>query len=163
MESLCFALSQALQRQGEILQEMLAATRAHNQSLRQNDVVALQKIIGQEEEITKRLKEEDRKRKKAHTALANKFDLTGETSLSQLLPRLPALHRARLAHLATELKNTAGEIAGLVELNGILTRQALQFNEMLLKLLQPVHNSTYQPDGKSALEVGRPSLINKTV
>lgn len=163
MDSLCFDLGQALERQGKILQEMLVAARTHNEVLRQNDVAALREIIGREEEIAARLKKEDRQRDQAHAALAQKLDLPADIPLSKLLPRLPQTHSAKLSRLAAELRNMAGEIAALVDLNRVLTHRAMHFNEQLLRLLKPIHNSTYQPDGKSTSPAGRSTLINKTV
>lgn len=163
MDSLCSALYQALLGQVEILRELLAATSLHNQALRQNDVAALQEAMIQEEEVTTRLRKEEQKRQQPYAALAGSLSLPEDTPLKELLPYLPAAHREKLSDLAAAIKNTAMEINGVVHLNSILTRQALQFNAMLLDALQPVHNSTYQPDGKSASAVGRTALLNKTV
>lgn len=164
MESLFFDLFQVLERQREILKEMLTATRNHNHALRQNDMVILKEVISREEKISTRLKVEERQREHLQKALGKKLNLPANTPLRKLLPRLPEKHSAKLSGLATEMRNIAGEIAGLVALNHVLTRRAMHFNEQLLRLLKPIQNSTYQPDGKSTSPVScSPSLINKTV
>ncbi|TEB15543.1 FlgN protein [Pelotomaculum sp. FP] len=164
MESLVFDLFQVLERQREILKEMLTAARNHNHALRQNDIVVLKEIIIREEKISTRLKAEERQRDRLQKALGKRLGLPGDASLSKMLPDLPQKQSARLAELTAEMRNIAGQIARLVELNRVLTREAMHFNERLLRLLKPIHNNTYQPDGKSTSPVGcSSSLINKIV
>lgn len=164
MESLSFDLSKVLERQREILKEMLTAARNHNHALRQNDMVILKEVIGREEKISTRFKLEERQRKHVQKALGKKLDLAGDTPLSKMLSLLPEKHSAKLSALAGEMKNIAGEIARLVDLNRLLTRRAIHFNGQLLRLLKPLPN-TYQSDGgKSTTPLQcSPSLINKTV
>ena len=164
MESLSFDLFQVLERQREILKEMLIAARNHNHALRQNDIVILKEIIGREEKISTRLQVEERQREQLQKALGRKLDLPEDAPLSKMLPSLPLKQSAKLCELTTEMRNIAAEIVRLVELNRVLTREAMHFNERLLKLLKPIHNNTYQPDGKSASPVNcSSSLINKIV
>jgi flagellar biosynthesis/type III secretory pathway chaperone len=164
MDSLSVELAQALEQQRDILKEMLAAARDHNQALRQNALVALKEAIEREEEINVRFKACDRQRELLQNTLVEKLNVPAATSLGKLLPCLPEKHSALLSGLVNEIKSIAGEIAGVADLNKVLTRTAMQFNAQLLKLLTPVHNSTYQHDGNSAIPAERPSsLINITI
>jgi hypothetical protein len=163
MESLFFHLFQVLERQREILKEMLTAARNHNHALRQNDMVILKEVISREEKISTRFESEERRLKLLQKALEKKLDLPGDTPFNKMLSLLPEKHSVKLSGLAGELKNIAGEIARLVDLNRMLTRRAIHFNGQLLRLIRPVPN-TYQPDGQSTAPVScSPSLINKTV
>jgi len=165
MDSLFEDLVQVLERQREILKEMLTAALNHNHALRQNDIVVLTGVISREEKILTKLKLEEQQRELLQKALAEKMNMPGEASLSKLLPCLPEKYSAKLSALVSEIKNIAGEITRLADLNGVLTRRAMHFNEQLLKLiLNSSHNSTYQPDGKSVFPAGSSvPLINKTV
>jgi len=164
MESLFYDLLQVLERQREILVEMLAAARDHNEALRLNDVDAIREVAVRGERVAARLKAEDRRREQLQETLEKELGLQDGTPLSGVLPYAPAQYRESLSLLAGEMRDVAGDVARLVELNAILTRQAMLFNEQMLRLLKPWDDSTYQPTGRPAPPVGNsPLLINKTV
>jgi len=164
MESLFYELLQVLERQREILKEMLSTARDHNMALRENDLGAIKEAVARGERAAARLKVEDQRREQLQAAIEKELGLPEGTPLSRVLPRAPEQCREALSLLAGEMRDTASNIARLVDLNGILTRRAMLFNEQILRLLKPGDGSTYQPTGKTASPAGNaPSLLNRTV
>lgn len=164
MDSLFSDLIRVLGREREVLIEMLDAARKHNNALRQNEIEVLKDVTVNGERLNGRLKTEDHRREEVHLSLVTALDLPCETPLSGLLPYAPGQHRESLSRITSELKEIAREVARLVELNGILTRRAMQFNEQILRLVKPGYSETYQSYGTFTFPAKcQPLLINKTV
>jgi len=164
VESLIHDLIQVLERQKGLLQEMLEAARHHNLALRQNDLALLKDAISQEEELSTQLKAGELQQGQIQMALREKLNLPEDAPWSTMVAGLPESFKAGLSGLAGEMRGIAGAIAEVVELNRILTHQAMHFNSQLLHLLKAAPNSMYQPDGKSSGFANLSSaLINKTV
>lgn len=163
MDSLFFSLIQVLGQEREILAEMLVEARKHNVALRQNDAEALRDVTGREEMLAGLLKPKDRRREEIHAGLEAALGLPAGTPLSGLLPSAPEQHRERLSQITVELREIVREVARLVELNSILTRRAMHFNEQILRLVKPGYTETYQSFSAFSIPAGsQPLLINKT-
>lgn len=164
MDSLFSDLILVLGREREVLKEMLDAARKHNNALRLNDIEVLKDVTVNEERLNGRLKTEDLRREEIHLSLVTALGLPRETPLSGLLPYAPGRQGESLSRITSELKEIARGAARLVELNGILTRRAMQFNEQILRLVNTGYYETYQSYGTFTFPAKcQPLLINKTV
>lgn len=162
MESLFFNLLQTLVELNEKLTEMLKATESHNKALRENDMAAVKEVLKQLEDISAQSKSIDKKREEIQRSLEEKLQLPQGAALSDTISRAPEHLTQDLNNAAASLRETTQSINKLVQLNNILTRQALHFNEVLLKVLKPTQ-ATYCPNGQATVPKASTSLLNKTV
>lgn len=163
MESLFFSLLQALNALNANLTEMRKATEQHNEALRNNDIEAIKTVLKQLDNISAQTKSLDNKREEIQTKLENELGLNKGTTLSNTLAHAPAHMAQDLDKAANSLRETTAAINDLVQLNKILTQQALQFNDVLIKAIRPAQ-ATYNPSGQTnATSSKAPSLLNRTI
>ncbi|MEW6698043.1 MAG: flagellar protein FlgN [Bacillota bacterium] len=162
MESLFFNLLQILTALKEKLTEMLQATERHNAALRNNDMQAIQEAVKELDTISAEAKFLDKKREEIQSALAMKLNLSKGAALSETLTHAPEKAAQDLNKIAQSLRDTTEAINNTVQLNKILTKQAMQFNNILIKVLNP-SKATYNPSGKTSVENEKTSLLNKTI
>ncbi|SHF34922.1 flagellar protein FlgN [Desulforamulus putei] len=162
MESLFFNLLQILTALHEKLAAMLRATEKHNAALRNNDIAAIQQAVKELDSISAQAKFLDKKREEIQRALEAKLHLPAGATLSETLVYAPAQAAQDLNKIAQSLRETTEAINQMVQINKILARQALQFNDILIKVLQP-GQATYNPGGQTSVAKETVSLINRTV
>ena len=162
MESLFFNLLQVLNALNAKLQEMLAATEKHNLALRSNDMENIKAALKELDSISPQTKFLDNQREDIQRQLEAKLKLPQGATLSQTLTQAPEKLAGDLQIAAESLRQTTKAIHQLVELNNILTRQALNFNELMLKALKPT-KATYNPTGQTNASNVNTSLLNKTI
>jgi len=162
MESLFFNLLQVLKLLNEKLAEMLQATEKHNLALRENDLESIKQFTKQLETISAQLKTVDYKREEIQVELEKLFHLPAGAALSEMIKLAPGGIKEELSAIAKSMKQTAAELTRLVELNDILTRQAIFFNNILLSALKPAP-ATYCPNGQTTEVKVSSLLLNKTI
>lgn len=162
MESLFFNLLQVLNELNDKLAEMLKATEKHNLALRNNDIEAIKEAVKELENVSAGAKFLDKKREEIQYTLEQKLQLPKGATLSETLVYAPAQAAQDLNKIAQSLRETTEAINHMVQINKILARQAMQFNDILIKVLQP-GQATYNPGGQTSVAKETVSLINKTV
>ncbi|MCL5781224.1 MAG: flagellar protein FlgN [Firmicutes bacterium] len=162
MESLFFNLLQVLNELNDKLAEMLKATEKHNLALRNNDIEAIKEAVKELENVSAGAKFLDKKREEIQYTLEQKLQLPKGATLSETLVYAPAQAAQDSNKIAQSLRETTEAINHMVQINKILARQAMQFNDILIKVLQP-GQATYNPGGQASVAKETVSLINKTV
>ncbi|WP_003544348.1 flagellar protein FlgN [Desulfotomaculum nigrificans] len=162
MESLFFELLQVLKALHEKLQEMLRATEQHNIALRHNDITGIKAALQQLDVISRQSKAIDSKREQIQRALEEKLQLSPGATLQETMALAPANIKKGLSDQAMALKETFEQLKNTVQLNKLLTQNAMHFNETILNMLRPAQ-ATYCPSGQSNMAKDTPSLLNKTV
>lgn len=163
MESLFKELEKNLLKQEANLKLLLNIAREHNRALRQLSAGSLPEIIGREEAVTVNIGRCEKDRKKITDSLAERLGLEKDAVLSEFTARAPRDARSALADLLERMKALTGELTGVNSSNGDLTKQAMRFNTMILKIFSPAGKNVYTPEGKRADEGLNISLLDKKV
>ena len=163
MESLFLELEKNLTRQWENLKQLLNIAREHNRALRQLDTGSLPEILGREEAAAGNIGRCEKERKKITDQLAEKLGLEKDAVLSEFAAGAPRETGEGLQALLDRMKLLAVELAGVNSLNRDLTKQAMRFNTMILKIFSPAGKNVYTPDGKRHDEGLNLSLLDKKV
>lgn len=163
MESLWLELIKNLEKQEQYLKQLLITAREHNRALRQLDAGKLTDIVGREESLTGMILREEKERKKITDGLAEELDIDKELVLSQFAGRAPQEIGEGLTALLDNMKRIAQELSDMNDLNGALTRQAMRFNQVMLKIFSPAGKNIYTQSGKRAEDSLNLSLLDKKV
>ncbi|MEG6521235.1 flagellar protein FlgN [Desulfotomaculum sp. 1211_IL3151] len=162
MESLFFNLKDLLRELNNELNKMLQATEQHNQALRANDLDAIKEILKELALVSRQIKILDAQRETVQTALEEGLKLPKGTTLTRTIAHAPQHLVQDLNRAAESLREITATIQNLVEINAILTKQAMNFNEVLLKTIKPI-KSTYNPTGQTTDNTPATSILNKTI
>ncbi|ABO50947.1 hypothetical protein Dred_2437 [Desulforamulus reducens MI-1] len=162
MESLFFSLLQVLTELNENLTAMLRATEAHNQALRANDMTTIKEVLKELDPISKQVRTFDTQREAIQASLEERLQLPKGSTLNKTLQHAPVHLVQDLNKVAQSLTDTTEAIQKIVEINNVLTKQALHFNEVLLNTMRPA-KSTYNPTGQTSGNKPSTSILNKTI
>lgn len=162
MESLFFNLKDVLIELNEELNKMLQATEQHNQALRANDMASIKEVLKKLDLLSRQVKALDSQRESIQTSLEQGQKLPKGTTLTKTIAHAPQHLVQDLNKAASSLRETTAAIQRLVESNNILTKQALNFNEVLLKTIKPT-KSTYNPTGQTTGSNPSTSILNKRI
>lgn len=163
MESFYLELKGMLEAQKSIMDQLYDTAREHSRALRQLNTEVLQSAVRKEEELTAALRKIDREREKVTGILAEKLGLPGDAVLSAFIDKAPPSIKEDLNGLLRHMGKTAMELVGVNEVNRLLTRQAMQVNQVVLKALGPRQNTVYNQDGRAMERVQSMSLVNKKI
>lgn len=158
-----------LKQQLALLEKMLAAARKQNGALRRNNREALSEAINELAALARQMELREAQRREAQRQLEEERHLPPAETLRELSANLPPAAAGELAALAKALQDRAGELAQLVKLNNLLTRNALQFNTRLLQAIAPAvpgapaPGQTYLSDGKVESGNNLLSLVDKSI
>ncbi|GAB6180145.1 hypothetical protein JCM14036_14640 [Desulfotomaculum defluvii] len=163
MESLFFNLKDALIELNNELNKMLETTKQHNQALKDNDLEAIKEVLKELDLLSRRVKNLEAQRESIQTSLEEELKLPKGTILTKTIAHAPQHLVQDLNKAAHSLRETTTAIQKVVEINNILTKQALNFNTVLLKSIKPT-KATYNPTGQTAGSSNTPtSILNKTI
>lgn len=163
MESLFLELKAILEVQKETIKEVLNTAREHNRALRQLDMELLNAALRREEELTAALNRQDKDREKIAAILSEAAGLPADSSLSMLIGKAPSRMEREIKdikEISDEIRDIAGQLGEINEQNGMLSKQAMRVNDMLLNALAPGRKKTYSPQGV-AKENMQVSLLDK--
>lgn len=163
MESLFQDLADILETEKDYLKQLSDTAREHSRALRQLNTEVLQSAVIKEEKLTAALRKHDREREKVAGAIAEKFCLPEDAVLSMFVEKAPPSIKEELNALLQHMGKTAAELAEVNEINRVLTRQAMQVNQIALRTLGPKQNTVYTPDGRAREEAQPMSLVNKKI
>ncbi|MFZ5632109.1 MAG: flagellar protein FlgN [Bacillota bacterium] len=163
MESLFEELKNVLETEKSILEQLLDTAREHNRALRQLNAGVLHATAQKENELVAALRGHDRKREDICGALAERISLSKNAVLSDFIGQAPLPVKKDFGNLLNDMGRITRELSGINETNGLLTRQAMRVNEMLLRACGPPANRVYTPDGRMREDKQQLVTINKEV
>ena len=163
MESLWLELVKNLEKQDENIKQLLNIAREHNRALRQLDADNLAEIVGREETVAGIIGRYEKDRKKNTDKLAGELGIEKDAVLSQFAEKAPPDIREKLYNLLENMSGTVLELTGINLQNGDLTKQAMRFNAIMLKIFSPAGKNVYTPEGKKAEDSPILSLLDKKV
>ena len=163
MESLFLELKNTLEMQAQTMKLLLDTAREHNRALRQLDINLLNSTLKKEEELAATLSRQDQARKNITSGLAKKSGLPDDSSLSQFIDIAPAGITGELNAIRESIKSMALELDEINSLNEDLTKQAMRFNDMFLRIITQTGKQAYSPAGKKVEETLKLSLLDKKV
>lgn len=152
VESLFFNLKSILEKQQEILEQLINTAREHNRALRQLDMDLLKGALDEEEVLSSHLHQLEQRRREVVVGLCELLGIADEASLRQLADFAPGGYKKELQALQQRLLETSSQLEVITEMNALLTKQALRVNEILLKVSGLQGNSVYAPSGKMSRE-----------
>lgn len=160
MESLFLELKAILEVQRETMQQLLNTAREHNRAVRQLDMELLNTALRREEELVATLNRQDKERQEMAAILSAAAGLPGDATLGMLTGKAPPHLENDIKEISVGLKDIAWQLGEINHQNGLLSKQAMRVNEMLLNALAPGRKKTYSPQGvaKESIQV---SLLDK--
>lgn len=163
MESLFINLSKILKLQNQALAELLEAARAHNNALRKNDIKLILATAYKQEEITRKLIDQDKRRAEIQKKLAVKYGLGEKPTLNVLLSHASKATAGELKDLARSLKASLKQVDEMKKFNNILARRGLIMTEQMIRILRPKSGSTYMGSGKMKERGKLLSVVDRTI
>lgn len=163
VEPLFFELAEILAAQGALVQEQIKAAEDQNLALRRVDIPSLQAAVRQLDELNGQMATLDKRREQVQQSLEQALGLEPGAALAGMLFAAPVALRDRLAELRRELKQDLDQLRRLNEINGLLTRRAMQVNETLLQIIASGGGETYQHSGALKRNDRLPGVLDKTV
>jgi hypothetical protein len=163
MESLFLNLAKIMKKQNHTMNELLETAREHNLALRKNDTVAVLATAYKQEELSRKLKEQDRKREETQSKLASKYGLGEQPSLNTLIAHISGTAAGELSELSRSLKESLMQVCEIKDLNNILARRGQIMTEQLIRILRPKCGSTYLGSGKVKNRDKLLTLVDRTI
>jgi flagellar biosynthesis/type III secretory pathway chaperone len=163
VEPLFFELAEILAAQGKLVKEQIKASGAQNRALRQVDIQSLQAAVQKLTGLAGQMAVLDKQRVQVQSKLEQALGLEPGATLSDILPGAPAALRDKLKELQLELKQDFEQLKSLNEINGLLTRRAMQVNETLLQIIASGGGETYQHSGALKRSDRPAGVLDKTV
>jgi flagellar biosynthesis/type III secretory pathway chaperone len=163
MEYLFSNLAKILKKQNQTLSELLDAAMEHNLALRKNDTVAVLATAFKQEELSRKLKEQDKKREETQRKLASQCGLGEQPTLNMLLTHASKTTARDLSELSHSLKESLQQVGEIKNLNNILARRGQIMTEQLIRMLRPKSGSTYMGSGKIKNRDKLLTLVDRTI
>jgi len=142
---------------------LLELARRQSEALRRNDTASLAALAREMAGPAARLAENEQLRLAVQGRLALVLDLPEGAGLGELLLRSPDDIKELLAEVTPAISDQLKNLVVVNEINRLLTRRAINFNEKLLEVLNPGSGRTYRSTGEVRENGGSVSLINRTV
>lgn len=163
MESLFASLSKILQKQNQTIVELLAAAREHNTALRKNDIAAILATAYKQEELSRKIKDQEKRRVETQKKLAARYGMGEPPTLKMLLPHAAEKTAGELTELSRSLKANLTQVDEIKNLNKILAGHGQIITEQLLRTVRLKSGSTYLGSGKMDNH-GKPlSIMDRTI
>lgn len=163
MESLFFNLSNILKLQNQTIVEILDAAREHNKALRKNDIAVILATAYKQEELSRKLKDQEKRRVEALKKLAVKYGLGEKPTLNMLLSYASETTAGELNELSRSLKNSLQLVSEMRDLNYVLARRGQIITEQLLRKVRPKSGGTYLGSGKMKDHGKLLSVVDRTI
>lgn len=155
-------LAKILKRQNKIVDELLETARRHNLALRRNNTTAVLTTANEQEELSRKLNEQDRKREEIQRKLAVKYGLDGRSSLKRLLPHAGAA-AMELGELSRSLKENLKQVSDIKNSNDMLARSGQLITDQLIRAFSPKSGNTYMGSGRMKDRDKLISIMDKTI
>lgn len=157
-------LHRLLLEQEKVIDRLISAGEEQTGCLRQNDVRGLQQVLQQQNTLTAGLAKLEKQRLQVQKILEQETGLSGGSTLRDFAFFAGGELQARLEETRSSLREKTRRLLEINDLNRTLTRQGLQFANLMLNLLKPQTPGTvYSPDGRRREKERQQGMINKTV
>jgi len=156
-------LYQLLQRQEQVIEQLIVAAEEQSQYLRSNDTKNLQPVTEKQEVLSNTLSTLEKDRLQVQQTLENELGLPGESSLEHLTIYAEQKTALDLNSIKSSMQNNTERLKEINSLNQALADQALQFTNFMLKLLQPQPGTGYTKEGNINKTPTNKSRLNKSI
>ncbi len=161
MDKMFLRLQDLLNKQNNIIQQLLLLGEKESEALTKNDIQLLTEVVHEQEQVGVRLVETERERLTLQEDMAEQLSLDKNVSLRQLI-KSSSFQNEALIKIADTLKTNYLELQELNETNRMLIKQSLVYVNKMLSAFIPQNETTYQNSGmvKTAANT---STIDKSV
>lgn len=156
-------LAKILKRQNKIVDELLETARRHNLALRQNDIATVLATANEQEELSRKLSKQDKKREEIQSKLAIKYGLDGSPSLKSLLPYVSGTAAIELSELSRSLRESLMQVSDIKNSNYILASSGQIITGQIIGAFRPKSGNTYLGSGKMKERDKLISIMDKTI
>lgn len=163
MDSLFLNLANILKRQHEAVEELLEIARRHNLALRQNDMTDILATANKQEELSRKLSEQDKRREGIQRKLAEKYGLDGRPALKNLLPYTSGAAAVELGEISRSLRESLAQVGEIKDLNCMLARSGQAITGQLLESFRLKSWYTYAGSGRMKDRGKLVSIMDKTI
>jgi|GEM_PF-2494748 len=152
-----------LQRQKQIVEQLISIAEEQTLCLRRNDAQSLQQFTEKQALLSGTLATMEKDRIQVQESLERELGLPRESSLKDLVPYAPEKTALELNNIKASLKKNTERLKEINSLNQALAGRALQFTNFMLDLLQPKTEVGYTKDGSLNKTPKSISRLNKSV
>lgn len=156
-------LAKILKRQKKAVDELLETARRHNLALRQNDIAAVLATANKQEELSRKISEQDKRREEIQSKLAEKYGLDGSPSLKRLLPHATVTAAMELGELSRSLKESLVQVRDIKNSNDMLASSGQIITEQIIGAFRPKSGNTYLGSGRMKDRDKLISIMDKTI
>ena len=161
MNKMFLRLQEQLNKQNNIIQQLLLLGERESEALVKNDIQLLTEVVPAQEQVGVRLIEIEKERLILQEDMAEQLSLNKNVSLRQLI-KSSSFQSDAIIDLADTLKTNYLQLQELNETNRMLIKQSLVYVNKMLSTFMPRNETTYQNSGmvKTAANT---STIDKSV
>jgi flagellar biosynthesis/type III secretory pathway chaperone len=157
-------LMDCLNRENHLLGFLLDACEEQMEALKTGNHTAVDTAVGKAVHLINGLNAIEAERLQNKTYLDAALGLHQDSVLSDLLPYLGHEKWHQVSGLQQEMQTKAERLRAVNEVNSIMTKQILDFNEAMINILNPKEDLTYGASGsRQGIANQRRDLLNKTV
>jgi flagellar biosynthesis/type III secretory pathway chaperone len=156
-------LIECLNKEDQILSLLLPACEDQLEALKTNNHEAVETAVGKVSHLLNGISTIEEERILHKESLDDALGLERDSSLGDLVELLDERYVDQIRLLHESMSSKAERIREVNELNDIMTRIAINFNETMINALHPKENLTYGAAGLNNVSGGKLSLVNKTV
>ena len=158
------ALIDCLAREDEMLSFLLTACEDQTEALKSNNYKAVETAVSKVNNLLNGISAMEEERMRHQEILDAELGLEPGVALKDLLPYVGAENWERVNGLSEEMSAKAERLRSVNKLNGVMTRQVLDYSTVMMELLNPRRNLTYGATGldQGVTQPGK-SLLNKTI
>ena len=157
-------LVDCLNRENRLMDHLLVVCGEQMEALKSGNHKDVETAVGKVGRLINGINTIEEERFKNKETLDAELGLDQDSSLADLLPYLSDDSWRELSALHREMKVKAERLRAVNEINSIMTRRIIDFNEMMINILNPKENLTYGASGSRQDGVGAGKvLVNKTV
>ena len=161
MNKMFLRLQEQLNKQNNIIQQLLLLGERESEALVKNDIQLLTEVVHEQEQVGVRLIEIEKERLILQEDMAEQLSLNKNVSLRQLI-KSSSFQSDALIDLADTLKTNYLQLQELNETNRMLIKQSLVYVNKMLSTFMPQNETTYQNSGM-VKTAANSSTIDKSV
>ena len=158
------SLMNCLSRENNLLDFLLQVCTEQMEALKSGDHKEVETAVGKAGHLINGLNTLEEERLRNKQILDAELGLDADSTFADLLPYISNDNWHEVNALRQNMQDKAERLRGINEINSIMTKQVLNFNEAMINVMNPKEDLTYGASG-SRSGVARPgrTLLNKTV
>jgi len=141
-------LYSCFKEQKEIIAQLLDAGQRQNKALQANKLDEINNSVRQQGVLVEKLATVGKKQLKIRKELEQKFNLSAGSRIVDIIAYAPGKSKYKINEIRKALAAEMNELREIIEINSILTEQALNINSKVLETLKPSDATTYGRTGE---------------